>query len=163
MSVPGAVHQIPLSREVGIMTLSPDFEAEARLDLWIHQNQLIWSRLQWFAISQVTMVSAAYTLSQWLITIGLGLVTMIATLALMHITNVDRVIRNKYRDELKMYGISVGIDPQQSTADSKRYEAGSLSWLKPLTSHFYLTGIFLFAIAFDVIAFTYLASLQLNN
>ena len=64
---------------------------------------------------------------------------------------------------VKMYGISVGIDPQQSTADSKRYEAGSLSWLKPLTSHFYLTGIFLFAIAFDVIAFTYLASLQLNN
>jgi hypothetical protein len=143
------------------MTLSPDFEAEARLDLWIHQNQLIWSRLQWFAISQVTMVSAAYTLSQWLITIGLGLVTILATLALMHITDVDRVIRNKYRDELKTYGISVGIDTQ--TNDSKGFQSKPRSWLTPLTSQFYLTGVFLFAVAFDVIAFWYLATLQLTK
>ena len=45
------------------------------------------------------MVGAAYTLHQSLVTVGLGLMTIVASLALRHITILDRVIRDKYREE----------------------------------------------------------------
>lgn len=127
--------------------------AKIMSDLWIHQNRRMWDRLQLAATLQAGLLGAAYLLQTFKLTTLLILTcgfAMLATAALIHISSVDRAIRNKYRDELKKLGVHIGFD-RDNPEDKKRYDGASFG-LAFLDSQFYMNSVFLSLIGLDAVA-----------
>jgi hypothetical protein len=139
-----------------------DGKVKVLSDLWMHQNRRMWDRLQLAATLQAGLLGAAYFLTndKWpTLTIVACLVAMVATGALIHITSVDRAIRNKYRDELISLGISVGFD-RENPDDLARYNAVSFGILNFLDSKFYVNCVLVSLMALDLAAVPVLLSKQ---
>ena len=94
-------------------TIEPDTHAKILSDHWIHQNGLMWGRLHTVIISQIGLLGAAYTLSSlgWKgLAFGGCVLAAIASVALIQISHHDRRVRDKYRVELKQFGVHLSID-----------------------------------------------------
>ena len=134
--------------------------AKITSDLWIHQNLLMWNRLQTLAILQAGLLGATVTLAggKWaVLTFFTPVVAIAATFFLMHISSVDRAVRDKYRDDLKIMGITVGFDMTKD-ADRERYRLASWEIIGRnqrkgrLDLENYMNGIFISLMALDGIA-----------
>jgi hypothetical protein len=95
------------------MTNDP-LSAEAQLkpltDLWMHQNNLMWSRVRLLAALQASALVANYVLKDRAASTALCVVAAAATFFLIYISDVDRIIRDDYRERLKGFGFRIGFD-----------------------------------------------------
>ena len=133
-----------------------DENATAKIlsDLWIHQNRQMWGRIQLAATLQAGFLGLGYLLRKVEVPVMPQVACLaagIATAALIHITAVDRAIRDKYKDDLKPFGIAIGFD-RTNPADKKRYDEVPFGVLAFLDSKFYVNIILGSLVVLDVIA-----------
>jgi hypothetical protein len=142
--------------------ITPDTKAKILSDLWMHQNRRMWDRLQLAATLQAGLLGVGYLLRKLDVAAMPQLASVaagIATAALIHITAVDRAIRDKYRDALKCYGLSIGFT-RGHPDDDKRYKEASLGSLVFLDSRFYVNTILVALILLDLIAFVIFSAVK---
>ena len=143
------------------MADKPDANNTAKIlsDLWIHQNRLMWDRLQLLAILQAAFLGAAYTLhvKNWPVAVFfVCLFAIVISAALMHTANIDRAIRDKHRDKLLNLGIEVRLQ-FDNPDDMKRHDDASWGQVR-FNSKYYIVAIFVFAMAADAAAMFILMS-----
>ena len=132
-----------------------DITNKALVDLWMHQNRLMWDRLNTLGILQIAMLGAAYGLSaeQWSAPlIFYTLVSLVAyTITLWHRSDVDRCVREKHSLKLKKMGLDVRLDLTNED-DMKLWDDASYlaPYLKHFGSKFYMSIIFGSFIIFDL-------------
>ena len=76
-------------------------------DLWMHQNTLMWSRIQLLSVLQGAALATNYLLHNTIVSVAVFIVVVLATLYLNYIWEVDREIRNSYRERLDKLGFKV--------------------------------------------------------
>jgi hypothetical protein len=91
----------------------PDIVVKPLVDLWTHQNSLMWSRIQLLSALQGAALVANYALKHPFASIGICLAAICFTLYLSYIWEVDRLVRNSYRDRLYSLGFIVTRDPDE--------------------------------------------------
>jgi len=105
-----------------VASAKPDWaKAKLLIDLWMHQNTLMWSRVQLLAAVQGAAFTANYVLHHSFASIGVCVAAAAATCFLIYISNVDRLIRDKYSSELKKHDFQLGFTPEER---SKMYVRG---------------------------------------
>ena len=77
-------------------------------DLWMHQNTLMWSRVQLLSALQAATLAGNYVLHNVAASFDLFITEVIATLYLNYIWEVDREIRNSYNSRLNELGFKIG-------------------------------------------------------
>lgn len=94
--------------ETELKNITADARCKAHLDLWMHQNTLMWGRIQTLIIVQGAYFGVAFFTSEkslrgllWLAFVA----TVIFTIALYVICFTDRKVRNWHRQRLIEYGI----------------------------------------------------------
>ena len=97
----------PLDRGVAVKSLT---------DLWMHQNALMWNRIQLLSAVQAGVLAANYVLHKGLVSIFLYLAAMIATLYLNYMWQMDHEIRNVYGKRLHELGFDVTCTPEESNS-----------------------------------------------
>jgi len=120
--------------------VDPGVAVKSLTDLWMHQNALMWNRIQLLSAVQAGVLASNYVLHRGLVSFFLFLVAIISTLYLNYIWEVDREIRNIYSIRLRKLGFDVGL-----SADERRSIRISLIGIKLpiyLSSQISLTGIF---------------------
>jgi hypothetical protein len=91
----------------------PDIVVKPLVDLWTHQNSLMWSRIQLLSALQGAALVANYALKHPFASIGICLAAIFFTLYLNYIWEADRLVRNSYRDRLDRLGFTVTLDPDE--------------------------------------------------
>jgi hypothetical protein len=99
---------------------------------WITQRRVHPARTQWPTVTFFCCISAA-----------------MATAALIHISDHDRRVRDKHREDLKDLGLKFGID--FSDPAQEKYQDSALN-LRFIGSKFYLRTVLCFLGAFDLTA-----------
>jgi hypothetical protein len=132
-----------------IQKIDRDFQRKAHFDLWLHQNQLFWSRFQLLYIIQ-----GAFFLLVWTMKTELRLVhiVLLATLMLMiwlySSLDQDRRLRNHHAHMLK---VRFGFDPLPS-------EITTWKWIPSIFWELsFQVSVFLIFVAADIITADYLA------
>jgi hypothetical protein len=129
----------------------------------MHQNRQMWGRLQLAGTLQAGLLGAAYVLHTFkspTLTLLACAAAFTATAALIHITSVDRAIRDKYRDKLTLFGVSIGFHSDKPD-DMQRYNRASFG-LNFLDSKFYMNAILVFLMGLDIAALIVLLSRQIT-
>jgi hypothetical protein len=138
---------MPDEKDVG--SLDANF-IKPLVDLWMHQNQIMWSRVQLLIALQGAVLTANYALAHKGASIALCVAAVLASLYLIYIWGLDRLVRDKYRDKLKDYGFEIGL-----TADErKRLRVDVIAGIRlpPVTNaRTSLLTIFWFMIVCDLI------------
>jgi hypothetical protein len=91
----------------------PDIVVKPLVDLWTHQNSLMWSRIQLLSALQGAALVANYALKNPFASLAIFLMAIVFTLNLYYIWEVDRLVRNSYRDRLNRLGFTVALDPDK--------------------------------------------------
>jgi len=131
--------------------VDPGVAVKSLTDLWMHQNALMWNRIQLLSAVQAGVLASNYVLHRGLVSFFLFLVAIISTLYLNYIWEVDREIRNIYSIRLRKLGFDVGL-----SADERRSIRISLIGIKLpiyLSSQISLTGIFWGILVVDTCVF----------
>lgn len=84
-------------------------------DLWMHQNNLMWSRVRLLAGLQASALVSNYVLKDRAASFALCVAAAAATAFLIYISDVDREIRDHYRGRLKKLNFKVGLDAGERT------------------------------------------------
>lgn len=131
--------------------LDPGVAVKSLTDLWMHQNALMWNRIQLLSAVQAGVLASNYVLHKGLVSIFLFLVAVISSLYLNYIWEIDHEIRNIYGERLHKLGFDVGL-----TADERHALQISLIGIKLplyLNSQISLTGIFWGILVVDTCVF----------
>lgn len=105
---------------------------KALIDLWMHQNKLMWDRLRIVGLLQFGLLGAGFYLQTRNASISGGalikyypilacLTAIFATIILWHRANVDRGWRDSFQERLIAMGFVVGLP--RSKIDSRRFFA----------------------------------------
>lgn len=120
-------------------------------DLWMHQNALMWNRIQLLSAVQAGVLASNYVLHKGFVSIFLYLAGMIATLYLNYMWEMDHEIRNVYGARLRDLGFDVAC-----TAEEQHSLKISIMGIRIpiyLHSQISLTHIFLGIMVVDTIVF----------
>ncbi|HXC27934.1 MAG TPA: hypothetical protein VNV38_08245 [Stellaceae bacterium] len=131
--------------------VDPGVAVKSLTDLWMHQNALMWNRIQLLSAVQAGVLASNYVLHKGLVSIFLFLAAAISTLYLNYIWEMDHEIRNIYGARLQKLGFDVGC-----TADERRtIRIRLLGVGLPvyLNSQISLTGIFWAILVVDASVF----------
>jgi hypothetical protein len=99
MPADGLPNTQPLDRGVAVKSFT---------DLWMHQNALMWNRIQLLSAVQAGVLASNYVLHKGIVSIFLFLAAMISTLYLHYMWKMDHEIRNIYGLRLHDLGFEVG-------------------------------------------------------
>lgn len=94
----------------------PNIVVKPLVDLWLHQNTLMWSRVRLLSILQASALVANYVLKNPFASVGICAIAIVATLYLNYIWEVDREIRNSYNVRLRTLGFKIGLTPDERRA-----------------------------------------------
>jgi hypothetical protein len=141
---------------------SSDFIVEALTDLWMHQNSLMWDRLNTLGVLQVGFLGGVYAVSteKWAAPLVLWAMAALVflTLTLWHRSDIDRCVRDKHGDRLRLMGVEVGLD-MTDQSDLERW--AKASYLARLFNHLhskvYFSIIYVAIMIFDSAAAIVLA------
>jgi hypothetical protein len=90
-----------------------DIEVKPLVDLWSHQNTLMWSRVQLLSALQGAALVGNYALKNPFASLGICLLAILSTLYLNSIWEVDRLIRDSYKDRLALLGFKVSLEREE--------------------------------------------------
>jgi len=85
-------------------------------DLWMHQNALMWNRIQLLSAVQAGVLASNYVLHKGFVSIFLYLAAMIATLYLNYMWEMDHEIRNVYGGRLRDLGFDVACSEEEQNS-----------------------------------------------
>lgn len=88
--------------------ISADVEARLLLDLWLHQDRLIWGRLCLVAGFQAFALTAVYAIRSVLASFAILIVTLAATGFFLYVCQIDRETRDAYGARLAVLRFAVG-------------------------------------------------------
>jgi hypothetical protein len=84
------------------------------VDLWIHQNNLMWSRVRLLSALQAGALAANYVLHNRFASILICLAAFSATCYLIYVSDIDRMIRDEYRRKLEQdHNFHFGLTSEQ--------------------------------------------------
>jgi hypothetical protein len=116
--------------------------AKSLVDLWMHQNNLMWSRVRSLSALQAAALVANYVLHNKFASLGLCAIAIVATGVLIYMSDVDRMIRDKFQKQLQDdYNFRLGFTPEERKIIHV-YIFGSFSVPAILTSKSVLRLIF---------------------
>jgi hypothetical protein len=122
------------------------------LDLWMHQNNLMWGRLQTLYIVQGAYFGVASFARGDVALLQIALlVVIVLSISISLIISSDRKIRNAHRISL----LKVGIDPTPPKVFGTIYLNGRLPFM--LWEKINQVIVFIFCILADLLAAVYLA------
>jgi hypothetical protein len=120
--------------------IDPGVAIKSLTDLWMHQNALMWNRIQLLSAVQAAVLASNYVLHKGLVSLCLFVAAIISTLYLNYIWELDHEIRNMYSARLRKLGFDVGL-----SADERRSVRITLLGIKLpvyLNAQISLTSIF---------------------
>jgi hypothetical protein len=97
----------------------PALVVKPLVDLYMHQNTLMWSRVRLLSGIQASALVANYVLRSVAASLGLFILAVAATLYLNYIWAVDREIRNSYWKRLDDLSFKIGLTPEAANAGAK--------------------------------------------
>ena len=121
-------------------SVDPGVAVKSLTDLWMHQNALMWNRIQLLSAVQAGVLASNYVLHKSVVSIFLFIAAVISTLYLNYMWEVDHEIRNFYGARLRKLGFEVGL-----TADERhQMKINIVGFRLPLYLHsqISLTAIF---------------------
>lgn len=86
--------------------------AKSLVDLWMHQNNLMWSRVRSLSAIQAATLVANYVLHDRIASLALCFVAITATGFLIYMSDMDRMIRDKFHQQLD-YHFQLGFTPEE--------------------------------------------------
>jgi hypothetical protein len=120
---------------------------KAALDIWMHQNKLMWDRLQTLSLIQIPLLGASFALATQIPSLAqfaqfAALTALGATFLLWHRTMADRHVRNRYQYILEEKNFIVGLEKDVTAP----------CWLRIITARSFLILVYGGVIAIDGIA-----------
>ena len=103
-----------MSERIDDRPISADALLKSTSDLWIHQNTIMWSRIQTLAILQAGFLGIGFALRAlhyWALGVTACAFVMVLSVFLWHITIVDRRNRDIYATRLADMGFELAHQP----------------------------------------------------
>jgi hypothetical protein len=139
----------------GIPNIPPSLDrgvaVKSLTDLWMHQNALMWNRIQLLSAVQAGVLASNYVLHKGFVSIFLYLAAMIATLYLNYMWAMDHEIRNVYGIRLRDLGFDIACSDEER--HSLKISIVGVRVPVYLHSQISLTHIFLGIMVVDTVVF----------